>query len=154
MRYIFALIVTCRWGDFSNFSHVDKDGNEFTIAFWFPVWLASMFLFLLQKCNFIFCRFQVGYFQEGFHCKGSEFVFHEYGIGMDIARNNGISFAIWDGPHDIHATLKAQSKPGFTYLIASCQVGKNLINKVRKYLINCNNGIPGGLKHQLNKMQK
>ena len=81
-------------------------------------------------------------------------MYHEYGIGMDMAKNNGVAFSIWDGPHDVHATLKANAKPGFTYLIASCQISMHLIHKVRKYLLNnCGNHL-GGLNKQLKRMKK
>lgn len=102
--------------------------------------------------NYIFLAFDLATQEEGFYCKGSEFVYHEYGIGMDPANNNGVSFSIWDGPHDVHATLKAKCAPGYTFLIASCQIGQHLIKKVQKFLKKKNNGVARGLSLQLNKM--
>lgn len=54
----------------------------------------------------------------------------DYGIGVDFAKNDGITFLIWRGKHDIHGTLKAKAADGFTMVGTSVQIAKQLVHCV------------------------
>ena len=64
-------------------------------------------------------------------------------MGVDFARNDGITCVIWNGPEDCHGTLKTKCAPGFTLLGTSVQVCKPLVTRIQKYISTHDNLVSG-----------
>lgn len=105
---------------FENFGHVDADASSYTFG-------------MSGNVNARTSKFTS--FQDGYAQKGGFFYVADYAIMIDYSVIDGVCDQVWQGPKNVHATVRGVYQPGFTTLGSSGQINNNLKEAVKNYLM-------------------
>ncbi|KAJ7204740.1 hypothetical protein GGX14DRAFT_646046, partial [Mycena pura] len=106
---------------FCNFQHSDNDETHIAYGPWWEAEQAAGD----QKWEFT---------SDADHNRthGGEFMWGEFGIGVDFSKARGLVEIFWRGKIDHHGTLFSTDDPGFTRFGTSIQITKKGVNAMRK----------------------
>ncbi|KAJ7070746.1 hypothetical protein C8F01DRAFT_1077162 [Mycena amicta] len=109
---------------FGNFQHLDADAIDIAFGLWWEaIRIRDRDGKLRWKCS-----------EDVDHnkTKGGEFIWGEYGIGVDFPNCKGLVEIYWRGKVDFHGTMKSEDEPGHTRFGSSVQITKKGVDAMHK----------------------
>ncbi|KAF7311464.1 Polyketide synthase PksM [Mycena kentingensis (nom. inval.)] len=115
----FANSLTVTRNEFANFMHQDNDATNIAYGMW---WCAKQ-----KGEDWVFS-------DDADHDKttGGEFIWADYGFGVDFARCKGLVEIYWRGSMDYHGTLRSLDTEGYTRFGTSIQITQKAMESMRK----------------------
>jgi hypothetical protein len=104
--------LTFTMNDFSNNFHTDHDYNSYTYGLWAPLFKEDG---------------RLASWEDGFRCKGGEFVISSYNVCLDLGACDGITEVIWRSNLNYHKTFASTTTARFTRLRSSTQITNQLV---------------------------
>ncbi|KAJ7072165.1 hypothetical protein C8F01DRAFT_953979, partial [Mycena amicta] len=118
----FANSLTATREGFSNFGHRDNDATAIAYGFWFPAKLEG------DNNKSKPRQWSIGGDDDNAKTAGGEFIWHEYGIGVDFQRAKGLVEIYWRGQLDFHGTLQSVDEEAYTRFGTSVQITTKGVN--------------------------
>ena len=105
---------------FENCGHADEDASTYTFG---------------MSGNVFKDTSRIASFEDGYAQEGGFFYVADYSIIIDYSLIDGVCDQVWQGPKNIHATVRGVYKEGFTRLGSSGQINNGLKEAVKNYLM-------------------